>query len=59
MDPLKWLRSTAAFVVVLLCLAYAMRWSYELLRPVLPLIVVGGSLLLLGKLAVAWRRSRW
>lgn len=59
MDPLRFFRSGVTVILLLLCLAYALRWSYDLLRPVLPLIIVGGSLLLIWKLAVAWRRSRW
>ena len=59
MDPLKLFRSAVTGVVLLLCLAYALRWSYELVRPLLPLVIVGGTLLAVWRLVAVWRRGRW
>ncbi len=48
----------AGFVLVVVVSAFALRWAYEQLRPVLPLLVAAVVLVGLWR-AVAFFRSRW
>ncbi len=48
----------AGFVLVVVVSAYALRWAYEQLRPVLPLLVVLAVLFGLWRV-FSFYRSRW
>ncbi len=48
----------AGFVLVVVVSAFALRWAYEQLRPMLPLLIVLVVLFGLWR-AVAFFRSRW
>ncbi len=48
----------AGFVLVIVVSAFALRWAYEQLRPVLPLLVVLAVLFGLWRVA-SYYRSRW
>lgn len=43
-------------LAALLLTSYAVRFAYEIVRPVLPLVFIGGSLLIVWRLLAAWRR---
>ena len=47
------------FIVVLLGAAVAMRWIYDLLRPLLWLFVVVSVLVLTGMVWSRWGSGRW
>jgi uncharacterized membrane protein YqjE len=48
----------AGFVLVVVVSAFALRWAYEQLRPVLPLLVVLAVLFGLWRVVSSYR-SRW
>ncbi len=47
------------FVVVVVASAYALRWAYDLLRPLLPLFVVLAVAFGLWRLSSFFRARRW
>jgi hypothetical protein len=59
MEPPRFLRSLLWSVFVLVVCAWALRWAYETVRPVVPLLVAGAVIAVVIRAFLWWRRWRF